>query len=703
MTDPALITADMSVREAVARYPGIAVIFDQHGMMGCGGPDGPLEPIGFFARVHNVDPAAFLAELNACAARPRAAAQAEEPPAQQRSPYFIAVIASVMLAVLGGFPLGILIALANAGRDVGVGVKVLPLTQVHGHLQIAGWAGLFIVGIAYHVIPRFKAVPLRYPALTLPSIALIFAGVVLRAATQPWADSDVLAALMVASAVLELAGAAAFAAIVLATLKAAQREPYDAFLAAAVIWFVAASVANLVLVRELAADSGTMLATSKDAPLLQMYLFGFMALFILGVSIRVLPAFLSLRPTSYAPLPVALALYTGGLALRVATGWADAYDESWATPEWLEAVSVYLVAGGVSVFVLALNIYLPAAPGEAEDTERAYGKLIRAAYVWLAVAFGIEVWFATRAVLGDFTPNGLEAGAARHALAIGFMTQMIFGVGVRALPVFAGKRLYSQRLVDVSFVLINLAALERVGNALVDVGSVRFRWDQVSISGALALAAVIVFTYNIMRSVRGAAAIAPVQQEAKEMQQPAGKEEGFVITPSTVIADILKSVPGSLDLLVSLGFTPLLDPVMREKMAPTVTVAMAAQIHNLDVQELVATLNALAAGDVPPAAEAGPVTAERLMDALRACFDPEIPVNIVDLGLVYNVNVQGNRASIIMTMTAPDCPMGPQLVADVERTALRLGLEEVNVELVREPPWDPSRMSPAAREALGWQ
>lgn len=89
--------------------------------------------------------------------------------------------------------------------------------------------------------------------------------------------------------------------------------------------------------------------------------------------------------------------------------------------------------------------------------------------------------------------------------------------------------------------------------------------------------------------------------------------------------------------------------------------------------------------------------------ALRECYDPEIPVNVVDLGLIYDVRVEGKRASIIMTMTAPDCPMGPQLVADVERALKSLGLEEVDVQLVRAPPWDPSRMSAAARAALGWQ
>jgi hypothetical protein len=134
-----------------------------------------------------------------------------------------------------------------------------------------------------------------------------------------------------------------------------------------------------------------------------------------------------------------------------------------------------------------------------------------------------------------------------------------------------------------------------VGHAVVHEGSVVFRWDQIALSGALALVAVIIFAYNIVRTVRTVDEAAIAAGEAGQMDERLASGEEFVITPSTVIKDVLEHVPGSLDLLVEMGFTPLLDPAMREKMTPTVTVAMAASIHNMDVQEMIARLNALKA------------------------------------------------------------------------------------------------------------
>lgn len=99
---------------------------------------------------------------------------------------------------------------------------------------------------------------------------------------------------------------------------------------------------------------------------------------------------------------------------------------------------------------------------------------------------------------------------------------------------------------------------------------------------------------------------------------------------------------------------------------------------------------------------------ELIWDELRACYDPEIPVNIVDLGLVYYCGViplseGGNKAEIKFTLTAPGCGMGDILKMDIEdRVACVPGITKVNVEVVVDPPWDPSRMSQAAQLELGF-
>ena len=92
-----------------------------------------------------------------------------------------------------------------------------------------------------------------------------------------------------------------------------------------------------------------------------------------------------------------------------------------------------------------------------------------------------------------------------------------------------------------------------------------------------------------------------------------------------------------------------------------------------------------------------------VLDALRSCFDPEIPVNIYELGLVYNIEiVPGGVVAIQMTLTSPHCPAVQSLPADVEQKVRAVpGVTDVKIDLVWEPPWEPSRMSDAARLQLG--
>jgi len=103
----------------------------------------------------------------------------------------------------------------------------------------------------------------------------------------------------------------------------------------------------------------------------------------------------------------------------------------------------------------------------------------------------------------------------------------------------------------------------------------------------------------------------------------------------------------------------------------------------------------------------GPVEESAVWDALRECYDPEIPVNIVDLGLIYDVHIVdtdegGNAVEITMTLTAAGCGMGPFLVDDVRNKLLSVhNVTDVHVELVFDPPWDRTMMSELAKLKLG--
>ena len=92
---------------------------------------------------------------------------------------------------------------------------------------------------------------------------------------------------------------------------------------------------------------------------------------------------------------------------------------------------------------------------------------------------------------------------------------------------------------------------------------------------------------------------------------------------------------------------------------------------------------------------------EQIIAEIRKIYDPEIPVNIYELGLIYDVKVKEDTAKIIMTLTTPNCPVAESLPKDVKESAMQVeGIEKVDLDLVFEPPWDKSMMSEAAKLEL---
>ena len=96
------------------------------------------------------------------------------------------------------------------------------------------------------------------------------------------------------------------------------------------------------------------------------------------------------------------------------------------------------------------------------------------------------------------------------------------------------------------------------------------------------------------------------------------------------------------------------------------------------------------------------ITQENVLDALRDCYDPEIPVNIVDLGLVYGVEVTDDKVAVTMTLTAPGCGMGTMIAEDAKQKIMAIdGVGDATVDLVWDPPWNPSMIAEEAKQRLG--
>jgi len=96
------------------------------------------------------------------------------------------------------------------------------------------------------------------------------------------------------------------------------------------------------------------------------------------------------------------------------------------------------------------------------------------------------------------------------------------------------------------------------------------------------------------------------------------------------------------------------------------------------------------------------ISKDSVMEALKRVIDPELGINIVDLGLIYGVDIKDNKVEVRMTMTVPGCPLASMMVMGAEREIRNLkGVEDVEVKLVFDPPWTPQRMSEDLRKRFG--
>ena len=95
---------------------------------------------------------------------------------------------------------------------------------------------------------------------------------------------------------------------------------------------------------------------------------------------------------------------------------------------------------------------------------------------------------------------------------------------------------------------------------------------------------------------------------------------------------------------------------------------------------------------------------EKIKQALKECYDPEIPLNVLDLGLIYDIRLSDGNVEIDMTLTAPGCPMHTLIARDVEQRVKNVeGVDNVKVNVVWDPPWTPDRISEEGKKVLGFE
>jgi len=374
------------------------------------------------------------------------------------------------------------------------------LTEAHGVAQLLGWVGLFIMGIAYHVLPRLKATELRARPLAIASYWLILASIVLRLVGQPLAGVAPLGALVPLSAAAALVAASLFAYVGIATLTSNPRmaDFYDRYIAASIVWFWLWTAAALVLTLH---QPGGAAGEAVHNAYLYVAMMGFAAMMIFGFTLRTVPAFMGLR----APNKAAFGVIWWALNLGIAGHAAGSVWQGFDGPAAARALTVVAAAveyAAILGFVYFLGIFAKPAISTAEaGAVRGYERFIKAGYAWLlagaSMAFGYVLY---QAISGLAVPHSF-ASAYRHAVTVGFISLMIMGMSSRIIPVFAGRRLHSPALLGVAFVLANLGNVLRVvaqpyadlfgGPAFAVMGG----------SGFVGVAALAIFAYNLWRTI----------------------------------------------------------------------------------------------------------------------------------------------------------------------------------------------------------
>jgi hypothetical protein len=414
------------------------------------------------------------------------------------APYRAFIGGSLALGIGGGFLLALLISLARALEwGWGSGARYPAYVQAHGQLQLVGFVGLFIMGMAMRLLPRIAGRDLAFAALAPWLLVTIIVSLILRAVSEPAGDGIFRDAGLWASAALLLAAGAVFAAIIFGTGagRGAQFTATGAFFMLGAIGFVAGAAINVFQVHETVRDSLAAAPSSKQVGLVLAQQYGFTLMFIGGIASRAVPNFTGRKRRENIALACAGTLATGALLAAGASLWA-AYrggSETWAR---VEDAGLILTAVAFVLLVWISGALWPG-PNRVAAASQTQFWFVRAAMAWLLVAAALTLWYAVPAFGDGRFVDQFEMDAVRHTITIGLLTMLIIGMAMLIVPEFAGRRLQhpDERWIVVGMlVALNLAVVLRVWPPTQGIDWIQHtRFWPMAIAGGLAEAVVIAF------------------------------------------------------------------------------------------------------------------------------------------------------------------------------------------------------------------
>lgn len=594
------ITAETPIPDLLARYPHTRGVLDEHGLRGCGGEHGPAESLGFYARMHGVDLPALLTQLRQAVAAPQTAPKAAAASvADSLYRRFFLTGMLVILTVGASWGAIILWQIGYYGSFTGVSIHHI---NAHGHAQIFGWVGLFIMGFAYQAFPRFWQTELVKPNLAVAVFGLMVAGLAIRVVTLMFGGSVAehlwIGRLGLAGGVMQVIATSVFMAQLVATFRRsiAAFEPWILYIFLAMGWFIVQTVFSVWhgWNMGMAPTREAMLhyVSTYQPALRDMQVYGLSVMMILGVSQRLFPPFLGVRATPVKRAWIAAGLLTVATVAQVTmyitfrltgqTGWAAGLVGAWV-----------LLTIGVAMVALPWRLW------QTPPNENRSIKFVRIAYLWLAVALAMLLLMPLYQWISGLMFSHAYYGAIRHAITVGFISMMIVGVAAKVVPTLNGVDTYSISPLWGPFILLNVGCLLRV------VFQVGTDWHDsafrlVGVSSLLEVAALTWWAVHLAGIIlRGWRPASDQDDTAASTEAPA------VLTLDHRVTDILRWHPRTQSVFDAHGFALLRNPVMRRTVARHITVAQAAAHRGVDAQKFLAALQAATA---PAAPKASPPT-----------------------------------------------------------------------------------------------
>lgn len=377
------------------------------------------------------------------------------------------VVTGMAFMLLPGTFLGVMTLLKISASETPSAVDTAWI-QAHGHAQVFGWLGTFILGVGFYAIPRLRLS--RYSAVAAWSTYAIWtAGVTMRCAGGFGARL----ALFRAGSVLEVIAVIIFFAAVFL----ARTQSVDANWRTSILMIETATIGMAIVLAMNVVESFRVAAPLFPNAFNQRFLgvatWGFVVPFIWGFATRWIPPLLGLPKTRKALLLPVVALLFAGVALNAA------------------AVILAACVG----FTIALRIFEPPRrEAKLRGVHRSVNIFLRSAFAWMLIAAALGI-----TAVAVKSPNGF-IGASRHALTVGFMVIVVFCVAPRVLPAFFGRRrLFSPSMMFASLALVSVGCAIRVTSQVLAYGHILDgAWQWLPASAVLEMTAVVIFAANMV-------------------------------------------------------------------------------------------------------------------------------------------------------------------------------------------------------------